>query len=266
MIHIAKLKETIMQAAAQKHIPRTQVLYDSVVEEAIKRNILVTNTPDVLTEATADLAFALILGTSRRIGEAERLIRKGEWKSWGPTLLLGQDVYGSSLGIVGLGRIGKAVARRARGFNMTIFHTGRTQEDDPETGSRWLPLEELLASSDIVTLHCPLDENTRHIINREALNLMKSSAILVNTGRGGLIDQDALYEALAEKRIAAAGLDVFDPEPLPAGHRLLSLENILPLPHIGSASIAAREGMAVLAAKNLLAVLEGKEPLCRVTL
>ena len=248
-----------------KVVSNYAVGYDNVqVDEAVKRNIVVTNTPDVLTEATADLAFALILGASRRIGEAERLIRKGEWKSWGPTLLLGQDVYGASLGILGLGRIGKAVARRAGGFSMKIFHTGRSREDDAETGSRWLPLEELLAASDIVSLHCPLNESTRHIINRETLNLMKPSAVLVNTGRGGLVDQDALYEALSAKRIAAAGLDVFDPEPFPANHPLLSLENVLALPHIGSASIAAREGMAVLAAQNLLAVLEGKEPPCQV--
>ncbi len=249
-----------------KVVSNYAVGYDNIqVQEATKRNIVVTNTPDVLTEATADLAFALILGTSRRMGEAERLIRRGKWKSWGPTLLLGRDVYGATLGIVGLGRIGKAVARRARGFSMKLFHTGRTREDDPETGSCWLPLEELLASSDIVTLHCPLDESTRHLINRKTLRLMKPSAILVNTGRGGLIDQEALYEALAAKKIAGAGLDVFDPEPFPADHPLLSLENLLALPHIGSASVAAREGMAVLAARNLLAVLEGEEPPCRIS-
>jgi glyoxylate reductase len=235
------------------------------VAEAAKRHIVVTNTPDVLTEATADIAFGLILGASRRMGEAERLVRKGAWKSWGPTLLLGQDVYGATLGIVGLGRIGRAVARRARGFSMKILHTGHTQEDDPETGSRWVPLEELLASSDILSLHCPLNEDTRHLINRNTLKLMKPSAVLVNTGRGGLVHQEDLYEALARGVITAAGLDVFDPEPFPADHPLLSLENVLALPHIGSASVAAREGMAVLAAENLLAVLEGREPPCRVT-
>jgi lactate dehydrogenase-like 2-hydroxyacid dehydrogenase len=148
---------------------------------------------------------------------------------------------------------------------MKILHTGRTREDDPETGSRWVPLEELLASSDILSLHCPLNESTRHLINRKTLSLMKPSAVLVNTGRGGLVHQEDLYEALAKGVIAAAGLDVFDPEPFPADHPLLSLENVLALPHIGSASIAAREGMAVLAAENLLAVLEGREPPCRVT-
>jgi len=258
-------KDFFQRAPRLKVVSNYAVGYDNIqVAEAAKHNIVVTNTPDVLTEATADIAFGLILGASRRMGEAERLVRKGEWKSWGPTLLLGHDVYGTTLGIVGLGRIGKAVARRARGFSMKILHTGRTRENDPETGSRWVPLEELLASSDILSLHCPLNESTRHLINRKTLSLMKPSAVLVNTGRGGLVHQEDLYEALAKGVIAAAGLDVFDPEPFPADHPLLSLENVLALPHIGSASVAAREGMAMLAAENLLAVLEGKEPPCRV--
>ncbi len=258
--------EFFQRASLLKIVSHYAVGYDNIdVAEATKHHVVVTNTPDVLTQATADIAFALILGAARRTGEAERFLRSGKWQSWGPELLLGREVYGSTLGIVGLGRIGRAVAKRARGFDMSLCHTGNTPRDDLETGSRWLPLEELFRTAHIVSLHCPLTEKTRHLVNRKTLGLMKPGAILINTGRGGLVDQEALYEALSEGKLAAAGLDVFDPEPLPATHPLLTLENLMALPHIGSASVTAREGMAVMAARNILAVLvEGTAPLSRV--
>jgi glyoxylate reductase len=218
------------------------------VGAAAARGIPVGITPDVLTDATADLAFACLLAAARRLPEAMAAVREGEWKTWGPEWLLGYDVHGATLGIVGFGRIGRAVARRAEGFDMEVLHTGD------------VPLAELLERADAVSLHVPLTPDTRHLINDAALARMKPTAVLVNTARGGVVDQEALARALHEGGIAAAALDVTDPEPLPADHPLLDAPNLLVLPHIGSATHRTRERMADIAVDNLLAGLAG-EPL-----
>ena len=214
-------------------------------EAATARGIPVGITPDVLTEATADLAFAGLLAAARRLPEALAAVREGRWQTWEPDWLLGHDVHGATLGIVGYGRIGRAVARRAEGFAMRILATPR------------VPLDELLAQSDAVTLHVPLTSETRHLIDADALARMKPTAILVNTARGGVVDQQALARALHRGEIAGASLDVTDPEPLPSDHPLLEAPNLLVLPHIGSATHTARERMADLAVDNLLAGLAG---------
>ena len=214
------------------------------------RGIPVGNTPDVLTEATADLAFALILAAARRLPDAAAAVRSGEWITWDPGWLLGRDVHGATLGIVGMGRIGRAVVKRAEGFSMEIMHTRR--------GAAGVPLEELLERADIISLHAPLNDATRRMIDAPALRRMKPGAILVNTARGGLVDQSALRHALESGAIAAAALDVTDPEPLPPNDPLLQAPNLLVLPHIGSATHTARERMADLAVDNLLAALAGQ--------
>jgi glyoxylate reductase len=218
------------------------------VGAAAARGIPVGITPDVLTDATADLAFACLLAAARRLPEAMAAVREGEWKTWGPEWLLGYDVHGATLGIVGFGRIGRAMARRAEGFDMEVLHTGD------------VPLAELLERADAVSLHVPLTPDTRHLIDDEALARMKPTAVLVNTARGGVVDQEALARALHEGGIAGAALDVTDPEPLPADHPLLDAPNLLVLPHIGSATHRTRERMADIAVDNLLAGLAG-EPL-----
>ena len=215
------------------------------LEAAAARGIPVGITPDVLTEATADLAFAGLLAAARRLPEALAAVREGRWQTWEPDWLLGHDVHGATLGIVGYGRIGQAVARRAEGFSMRILATPRVAFD------------ELLAQSDAVTLHVPLTSDTRHLIDAAALARMKPTAVLVNTARGGVVDQEALARALEHGEIAGAALDVTDPEPLPPDHPLLDAPNLLVLPHIGSATHTARERMADLAVDNLLAGLAG---------
>jgi glyoxylate reductase len=215
------------------------------LDAAAARGIPVGITPDVLTEATADLAFAGLLAAARRLPEALAAVRDGRWQTWEPDWLLGYDVHGATLGIVGYGRIGQAVARRAEGFSMRILATPR------------VPLDELLAQSDAVTLHVPLTSATRHLIDANALARMKPTAILVNTARGGVVDQQALARALHRGEIAGAALDVTDPEPLPPDHPLLDAPNLLVLPHIGSATHSARERMADVAVANLLAGLAG---------
>jgi len=220
------------------------------LEATAARGIPVGNTPEVLTEATADLTFALILAAARRLPEAAAAVRAGEWLTWDPSWLLGHEVHGATLGIVGMGRIGRAVARRARGFDMRVLHTGR--------GGDGVPLDELLEHADIVSLHAPLNDSTRGMIDAAALRRMKPTAILVNTARGGLVDQAALREALETGAIAAAALDVTDPEPLPPDDPLMQAPNLLILPHIGSATHTARERMADLAVENLLAALDGQ--------
>jgi glyoxylate reductase len=219
------------------------------VAAATARGIPVGNTPDVLTETTADLAFALILAAARRIVEADASVRAGDWLTWEPARLLGRDVHGATLGIVGLGRIGRAVARRAQWFSMEVLHSSR---------GGGLPLDELLERSDFVTLHCPLTPDTRHLIGERALRLMKPTAVLVNTARGPIVDTMALDRALREGWIGAAALDVTDPEPLPPDHPLLGAPNLTVVPHIGSATHATREAMADLAVDNLLAALAGE--------
>ncbi len=254
----------VMDAAGPhlRVISNFAVGYDNVdLPAATARGIPVGNTPGVLTETTADLAFALIMASARRVVEGADYVRAGRWKTWGPMLLLGHDVHGATLGIVGLGRIGQALARRAAGFDMRVIYYD--PYCDAEKGASLgaavrCSLDELLAESDFVSLHAPLSPATHHLVDAAALGKMKRSAVLVNTSRGPVVDGDALYEALVSGQIAFAALDVTDPEPLPPGHRLLTLPNCLVVPHIASASWATRTRMAVMAAENLLAGLRGE--------
>jgi lactate dehydrogenase-like 2-hydroxyacid dehydrogenase len=228
-----------------------------------RRGIAVGNTPDVLTEATADLAFALLLAAARRLPEALLDAAGGDWVTWEPGRWLGADVAGATLGIVGMGRIGRAVARRGEGFAMEIVYAGGSDGasdapvGDPPPGRR-LPLAQLLSRADFVTLHCPLTEATRHLIDAEALRLMKPSAILVNTARGAIVDQAALARALREEEIAGAAIDVTDPEPPAAEDPLFDSPNLIVTPHIGSATWGTRSRMAEIAVENLLAALAGR--------
>ncbi len=224
-----------------------------------RRGIPVGHTPGVLTEGTADLTLALILATARRLYEANSHARSGLWTHWEPAGWLGVDLPGAILGIVGMGKIGTAVAERAKAFGMRLVYANRSRKSEVEgaLGAIPLPFEELLRQSDFVTLHVPLTPETRHLIDERALRLMKPTAILINVARGLVVDSNALYSALYEKRIAAAGLDVTDPEPLPANDPLYTLPNCLIVPHIGSATVRTRQRMAELACENLLAGLAG---------
>jgi glyoxylate reductase len=248
-------------------VANVAVGYDNIdVPACARRGVVVSNTPGVLTEATADLAFALILMATRRLGEGERLIRARTPWSWSMFFMLGSGIQGKTLGIVGLGKIGLATARRARAFGMEIAYTGRRRapvEVETELAARFLPLEELLAQADVVSLHCPLSGETRHLIDAEALERMKASAFLVNTTRGPVVDEAALAEALRAGTIAGAGLDVFEREPEVHG-ALLELENVVLIPHLGSATVETRTAMGVLAARNLVAVLRGGAPITPV--
>lgn len=227
------------------------------VAEATRRGIPVGNTPGVLTETTADLAWALLMAAARRIVEGDRFVRAGKWRTWDPRLLLGTDVYGATLGIVGFGRIGQAVARRARGFDMRVLYT--TRESAPTVdGARRVDLPTLLRESDFVSVHTPLTAATLHLFGDEVFDAMKPGAVLVNTSRGPVVDQAALYRALMSGQLAAAALDVTDPEPMAADDPLLSLGNCIVIPHLGSASRATRDRMACMAAENLLAGLAGQ--------
>ncbi|HEY9073343.1 MAG TPA: D-glycerate dehydrogenase, partial [Desulfobaccales bacterium] len=229
---------------------------------ATKRGIVVTNTPGVLTEATADLALALILATARRVVEGDRRIREGKFQYWAPLLFLGQEVSGKTLGIIGLGRIGQAVAKRAAGFGLKIIYHSRTRlqpGQEEELQDSYAPLETLLREADFVTLHVPLTPQTRHLIGRRELELMKPSAYLINTSRGPVVDEAALVAALRQGQLGGAGLDVYEREPeLSPG--LADLENAVLLPHLGSATVETRTRMAVMAAENLLAGLRGDPP------
>jgi glyoxylate reductase len=226
------------------------------------RGVVVTNTPDVLTEATADLTFALLLGAARRVGEGDRTVRAGAFGGWTPTYMLGKRVHGATLGVLGLGRIGRAVARRARGFSMNVLYTQRSPAPravEEELGARFVDLAGLLAQSDFVSVHCPLSPQTRHLLDRERLASMRRGAVLVNTARGPIVDEAALADALASGHLAAAGLDVFEDEPrVHAG--LVAAPSALMTPHIGSADGQTREAMARLAAENVDLVLSGARP------
>jgi len=242
--------ELIEAAPRLRAISNYAVGVDNVdVDAAVARGIPVGNTPDVLTESTADLALALMLGIARRLAEGEAFVRAGEWRTWEPGLMLGHDLHGATVGIVGFGRIGQAVGRRLEGFGCELVTTSR---------SGGVPLEELLERSDFVTVHCPLTPDTRGLIGAEALRRMKPTAYLVNTARGPIVDTDALTRALHRAEIAGAALDVTDPEPLPGDHPLLQAPNLLVLPHVGSATHDTRGRMADIAVDNLLAGLAGE--------
>lgn len=250
-----------------KVISNFAVGYNNIDIEAAKdRSIVVTNTPGVLTETTADLAFALLLATARRITEVEQEIRSGNWDSWSPMQYTGMDVFGATLGIVGMGRIGEAVARRAKGFDMNVLYHNRSRKLDAEEtyGFTYAELDELLKQSDFVILLTPLTPETKGLIGERELNMMKETAAIINVARGGIVDEQALYEALASKKIWAAGLDVFEQEPVPVDHPLLTLPNVTASPHIGSASIRTRQAMMQMNAKDIEAVLENREPHNRI--
>jgi len=245
-----------------KVVSNYAVGFDNIDVPAVtRRGIPAGNTPGVLTDTTADLAFALLMAAARRIPEGDRYVRAGKWKTWGPLLLLGPDVHGATIGIVGFGRIGQAMARRARGFGMKILYHDVHRADpiiEAEHGASFLPLEELLPRSDFVSLHVNLTPETKGLINAEKLAWMKPTAVLVNTSRGPVVDGDALAAALKKGTIFAAGLDVTDPEPIPMDSPLVGLDNCLIVPHIASASRATRSKMAEMAAANLLAGLRGE--------
>ena len=244
-----------------KVISNFAVGYDNIdVTAATARGVPIGNTPGVLTETTADLAFALLMAAARRIGEAERYVHEGKWKTWGPLLLLGADVYGATIGIVGFGRIGQAMAKRARGFDMNILYHSRRPQDEAarELGAEYRDLDGLLAESDFVSIHVPLTPETHHLIGSREFGVMKETGVIINTARGGIIDPRALYDALKSGEIGYAALDVTAPEPIEIDDPLLTLDNCLIVPHIGSASVTARNKMATMAAENLLAGLKGE--------
>jgi glyoxylate reductase len=257
-----RIDSGVMETAGPglKIISNHAVGVDNVdVAAATARGIPVGNTPGILTDATADMAFALLLAAARRVVEADRLVKAGGWKTWGPGFMLGADLAGATLGIVGFGRIGRAMARRASGFGMHILFTDPAQAvPEPGVITAKVDLETLLCESDFVSLHTPLTDDTRNLISTVTLRSMKPTAVLINTSRGPVVDQKALYEALIAKRLFAAALDVTVPEPLPADHPLLRLENCIIVPHIASASWRTRQCMSRMAAENLIAGLKGE--------
>lgn len=256
-------EKLLQQAERLKVVSNMAVGYNNIdVNSATSRGIYVTNTPGVLTETTADLTFALLMATARRIVEASDYLRDGRWTSWSPLLLSGQDIYGATLGIIGLGSIGEALARRAKGFNMNVIYYSRNRKLEVETalGIGYVELETILRKSDFVCIMTPFTPETKNLIGRKELSMMKKTAVLINTARGGIVDEHALYEALRDGTIWAAGLDVFEQEPVSSDNPLLRLSNVVTLPHIGSASIKTRTLMAHKAADNLLQALSGQIP------
>lgn len=258
-----RIDESLISASGEqlKVISQMSVGYDNIdVKAAQARGIPIGNTPGVLTDATADLAFALLLAAARRIVEGVEYIRAGKWRTWEPMALLGGDLSGAALGIIGLGRIGEAVARRARGFDMRIiaYSPSKKPSDAAQLGVELVSLDTLLQESDYVSIHVPLNAQTRGLINADALRKMKKSAILINTARGPIVDQQALYEGVKNGVIGGAALDVTNPEPMASDDPLLSLPNVTIVPHIGSASQRTRDKMARMAAENLIAGVYGK--------
>jgi len=243
-----------------KVIAQLAVGYDNIdIAAATRRGIPVGHTPGVLTETTADFAWALMMAAARRVGEAEREVRSGLWQPWGPDVLTGLDVYGKTLGIVGLGRIGNAMARRARGFDMRVLYHSLTRdlEAEEQLGVEFVTLERLLTQSDFISLHLYYSPEAHHLIDRTAFEQMKPNAVLVNTARGAMVDPEALTWALQTRRIAAAGIDVFEPEPIPTNHPLSRLQNVVITPHIASAGKETRQKMAGMCVENILAGLQG---------
>ena len=247
-----------------KVVSQVAVGYDNIdVKAATERGIYVTNTPGVLTETTADFAWTLIMAVARRVVEADKFIRNGKWDiPWSLTMFLGNDVYGKTLGIIGLGRIGSAVARRAKAFNMRVIYYDafRNEQREKELGVEYKEFKDLLKEADFISIHVPLIPETRHLFNEEAFKTMKRTAYLINTSRGPVVDEKALYKALTEGWIKGAGIDVHEKEPTPKDNPLLTLDNIVVTPHIASASVETRVKMATMAAENLVSVLQGKIP------
>ncbi|WP_214688954.1 MULTISPECIES: 2-hydroxyacid dehydrogenase [unclassified Exiguobacterium] len=261
-------REVFERATQLEVVSNLAVGYNNIDLNAAKENsVIVTNTPDVLTETTADLTFGLMMMTARRLGEAERDLRAGEWKSWLPMGYVGMDLYQAKLGIIGMGRIGEAVARRARGFDMEVLYHNRTRRHESESmyGFTYAELDELLTQSDFVVVLAPLTDETRGMLGAKEFAKMKETSIFINVARGEIIDEKALYEALKARKIWGAGLDVFTKEPIDLGHPLLTLPNVTTLPHIGSATIRTRLAMMALNRDAITNVLEGKEPKNRLT-
>ena len=256
-----RVDDELLDAAPKLRVVSNMAVgYDNIdVPACTRRGSPVGNTPGVLTDTTADLAFALLLAAARRISEGERYVRAGKWTTWGPLLLMGPDAHGATLGVVGMGRIGVAMARRARGFDMRVLYTDAVRNTGAETdlGVQYVDFDTLLAESDFISIHTPLTPETRHLFSTEQFKRMKRTAILVNSARGPIVDPKALYTALRDGEIGYAALDVTEPEPIPLDDPLLTLENCLIVPHIGSASVATRNKMATMAAENLLAGLRG---------
>ncbi|MBN2240290.1 MAG: D-glycerate dehydrogenase [Dehalococcoidales bacterium] len=258
-----KVDAALMDSAPNlKVVSNFAVGFDNIsIPEATRRGIPVSNTPEVLTETTADLAFTLLMSAARRVVEGDKFTRAGKWKTWGPGLLLGQDIHHATLGIVGMGRIGREVAKRASGFDMRVIYVDEYKQPDEVEKKLNLTkvdsLDELLAEADFVSLHVPLTESTRHLMGEEQFARMKPTAVLINSSRGPVVDQAALYNALKSGRIFAAGLDVTEEEPISQDDPLLTLDNVIVLPHIASGSVVTREKMAVMAADNILAGLRG---------
>ncbi|MFN7036660.1 MAG: 2-hydroxyacid dehydrogenase [Bellilinea sp.] len=257
-----------LTAAIIDNAPRLKVIsqmavgFDNIdIEAATRRGIPVGHTPGVLTETTADFAWALLMAAARRVAEADREVHQGIWRPWGPDVLTGVDVHGATLGIIGFGRIGKAVARRAIGFSMKVLYNDpeRDEAAEQELGVEYRDLDRLLQESDFISLHTYYTPQLHHLINRLRFEQMKDGAIFINTARGGLVDHQALQWALESKKLAAAALDVFEPEPIPPDHPLLHFPNLIITPHIASASARTRQKMALIAADNLIAGLRGEK-------
>jgi glyoxylate reductase len=254
--------ELLDNAPSLKVVANLAVGYDNIdIKKAKENNVTVCNTPDVLTDSTADLAFSLILATARRVVESANYVKEGKWNSWGPLLLAGADVHHKTIGIVGMGRIGEAVARRAKGFDMNILYHNRNRKPEAERNldAEYKDFYDLLKESDFVVCLAPLTAETKGMFNREAFQAMKKSAIFINAGRGASVDEEALVDALQNGTIAGAGLDVFVKEPIEADHPLLNMDRVVALPHIGSASVETRMKMAELACRNIASILDGKE-------
>lgn len=258
------IDESILTAGKQlKVVANLAVGFDNIdLKVANREGIAVCNTPDVLTDTTADLTFGLLMATARRLMEASELVKEGKWKSWSPLLLAGHDIHHKTIGIVGMGKIGETVAKRATGFEMNILYHNRSrkQEVEQQLGAVYVGFDELVEKSDFIVCLTPLTNETKNLFTRDVFRKMKQSAIFINAGRGPVVDEQALYEALVAGDIAGAGLDVFEKEPIGADHPLLQLPNVVALPHIGSSSVETRMEMMRLCLTNIQAVIEGKEP------
>lgn len=263
-----QIDETLLENNPHlKVIANLAVGYDNIdLDAAREHGIIITNTPDVLTETTADLTFALLMTTARRIVEANQFIKDNEWENWAPYLLAGTDVHHSTIGIVGMGRIGEAVARRARGFGMTILYHSRHRKTEAEasSGAQYVPFDELIQRADFVVPLLPLTPETHHLFDEDVFRNMKNEAFFINASRGNTVDENALYQALLTKEIKGAGLDVFQNEPIKADHPLMNLDKVIALPHIGSASTQTRSRMIELCLDNIDNVLQGDKPMTPV--